>query len=411
MVPSHCIVTKLSRNSLNIVRRTSLKLSQNSSVSNVNIHRRNFITILNPDSPKILKIGRNSIKDASETAAESEKIVLLRKALAEASVSSVEKLDATNHQDTTGDITATQVKQDIVEQSIETSVTPPEKAELTSYSTEDVKIAAEILDSNNNLATRDIAEEVNIFKEASSTNSKEPGTTNSVIETVELSSNTDGNVKEDRFVPQEFSSDKATENEKETSSIADDDTKDEKLMKNDKDIPNSTTNDDLSKETKEDKPEVSQKKKVLTKKGKKKISSKSTTDADQKDDSSSSSSSSSSDSSDSESESPKVETGRQRLDQVAPPPQLDLSKLKKVQPHVPKIKFNRKSTFKPNLSLHSKLTIAFNDNIITNENPSGVANSSAVLEWWERPERFARQDVDTNEIDQINSGGAEKIFQ
>merc|ERR1711972_4117 len=113
-------------------------------------------------------------------------------------------------------------------------------------------------------------------------------------------------------------------------------------MKNDKDIPNSTTNDDLSKETKEDKPEVSQKKKVLTKKGKKKISSKSTTDADQKDDSSSSSSSSSSDSSDSESESPKVETGRQRLDQVAPPPQLDLSKLKKVQPHVPKIKFNRK---------------------------------------------------------------------
>ena len=77
MVPSHCIVTKLSRNSLNIVRRTSLKLSQNSSVSNVNIHRRNFITILNPDSPKILKIGRNSIKDASETSAESEKIVLL----------------------------------------------------------------------------------------------------------------------------------------------------------------------------------------------------------------------------------------------------------------------------------------------------------------------------------------------
>ena len=78
---------------------------------------------------------------------------------------------------------------------------------------------------------------------------------------------------------------------------------------------------------------------------------------------------------------------------------------------MPKIKFNRKSTFKPNLSLHSKLTIAFNDNIITNENPSGVENSSAVLEWWERPERFARQDVDTNEIDQINSGGAEKIFQ
>ena len=78
---------------------------------------------------------------------------------------------------------------------------------------------------------------------------------------------------------------------------------------------------------------------------------------------------------------------------------------------MPKIKFNRKSTFKPNLSLHSKLTIAFNDNIITNENPSGVANSSAVLEWWERPERFARQDVDSNEIDQINSGGAEKIFQ
>jgi len=409
MVPSHCIVTKLSRNSLNIVRRTSLKLSQNSSVSNVNIHRRNFITILNPDSPKILKIGRNSIKDASETAAESEKIVLLRKALAEASVSSVEKLDATNHQDTTGDITATQVKQDIVEQSM-TSVTPPEKAELTSHSTEDVKIAAEVLDSNNNLATRDIAEEVNIFKEASSTNSKEPGTTNSVIETVELSSNTDGNVN--RFVPQEFSSDKATENEKETSSIVEDDTKDEKSTKNDNDIPKSTTNDDLSKETKEDRPEVTQKKKVLTKKGKKKISSKSTTDADEKDDSSSSSSSSSSsDSSDSESESPKVKTGRQRLDQVAPPPQLDLSKLKKVHPHVPKIKFNRKSTFKPNLSLHSQLTIAFNDNIITNENPSGVANSSAVLEWWERPERFARQDVDSNEIDQINSGGAEKIFQ
>merc|ERR1711915_662565 len=167
------------------------------------------------------------------------------------------------------------------------------------------------------------------------------------------------------------------------------------------DIPMSNTNADPSKDFEEDKIEVNQKKKALTKKGKKKISSKATSESADDDDSSSSSSSSSSDSSDSESESLQVvNTGRQRLDQVVSPPQLDLSKLNKVLPHVPKIKFNRKSSYKPALSLHSKLTIAFNDqNKVTNDNLVGATQAPAVLEWWERPVRFGRQDVDANEIE------------
>ena len=96
MIPSHNIVTKLSRNSLIIVRRSSTKLSQTGVAWNVSIQRRSFITILNPSGPKVIKIRKNSLKEASEHIVETEKIILLRKALAEASVATPLKQDSTN---------------------------------------------------------------------------------------------------------------------------------------------------------------------------------------------------------------------------------------------------------------------------------------------------------------------------
>jgi len=446
MVPSHYIVTKLSRNSLNIIRRTSSKLSQNSCVLNVNIQRRNFITILNPSSPKCMKISRNSNKDASETAAESMKIVELQKALAEASIPYAGKLEATIQPSEIDETTSTPVKQEISDQTLKTSSTP-EKTEI-----EHSLDAGETIITTGKQAVRDISNEAtspppehvtnaaeSISIPAAEAIQQEISSSETVTESEEVSSLNENTANEETVVTHELNSVKAKVIEDKTSVVEDtasvvedtatvvEDTatvieekaiesiQDESINEESSiavtDIPLSTTNTYPSKDFEEDKIEVNQKKKVLTKKGKKKMSSKATSES--ADDDSSSSSSSSSDSSDSESESLQVvNTGRQRLDQVVSPPQLDLSKLKKVLPHVPKIKFNRKSSYKPDLSLHSKLTIAFNDqNKVTNDNLVGATQAPAVLEWWERPVRFGRQDVDTNEIEQINSGGAEKIFQ
>ena len=35
----------------------------------------------------------------------------------------------------------------------------------------------------------------------------------------------------------------------------------------------------------------------------------------------------------------------------------------------------------------------------------------AALEWWEKPPKYSREDIDEAEIDQINSGGASRLFQ
>ena len=35
----------------------------------------------------------------------------------------------------------------------------------------------------------------------------------------------------------------------------------------------------------------------------------------------------------------------------------------------------------------------------------------AALEWWEKPSKYYRETLDETEIDQINSGGASRLFQ
>merc|ERR1719282_742798 len=121
--------------------------------------------------------------------------------------------------------------------------------------------------------------------------------------------------------------------------------------------------------------------------------------------------------------------GRARLDQEPPTstttskPQLDLTKLRKVKPHVPLVKFNRKSSYQPEPTLHSRLNLAFNEAQAASILPTSalepskqppaasIGASNYVYEWFELPVRFARSSLDQTEVDQVNSGGAEKIFQ
>ena len=90
-----------------------------------------------------------------------------------------------------------------------------------------------------------------------------------------------------------------------------------------------------------------------------------------------------------------------------------MSKLGKVKPHKPSIKFNRnrEASFVPQPTLHSQLNIAFNK---SQDQESDLREADAavtnVMQWWQRPKRFDRQELDASEIDQINSGGADKTF-
>ena len=43
--------------------------------------------------------------------------------------------------------------------------------------------------------------------------------------------------------------------------------------------------------------------------------------------------------------------------------------------------------------------------------PRNQDNTPASLEWWERPARYCRESLDETEIEQINSGGASRLYQ
>ena len=52
--------------------------------------------------------------------------------------------------------------------------------------------------------------------------------------------------------------------------------------------------------------------------------------------------------------------------------------------------------------------------------PLPVATSSSIMQgattldplrWWDKPAKYQRSPIDDKEIDHINSGGAERIFQ
>jgi hypothetical protein len=43
--------------------------------------------------------------------------------------------------------------------------------------------------------------------------------------------------------------------------------------------------------------------------------------------------------------------------------------------------------------------------------PSKKADKIQNLDWWQTPLKFKRRDVDNLEVDVINSGGADKLYQ
>merc|ERR1711988_1797539 len=148
-----------------------------------------------------------------------------------------------------------------------------------------------------------------------------------------------------------------------------------------------------------------EKKKKLTKKGKKSTNATATisTDDTEEEDSSSSDSDSSSSSSSSSDSGSEVENdedmSRSRLTQEM---FLDLAKLSHVKPHKPMIRFRKGKgpLVKPD---QVKREAEFDINI--------QESSPTVLEWWEKPAKYYPEALDETEIEQINSGGASRLYQ
>ena len=87
---------------------------------------------------------------------------------------------------------------------------------------------------------------------------------------------------------------------------------------------------------------------------------------------------------------------------------LDLAKLSAVKPHKPMIKFRRERGSLPvtgdSISVTSQVVSETKLEIKSQDIPT-------ALEWWEKPPKFCRENIDETEIDQINSGGASLLFQ
>ena len=83
MIPvnSHLALVRLSRTSINIVKRNSQRIVLGSSSTSVN-QRRTFISIVNPDAPKIVKLRKSTSFKVADIE-ESEKILSLQSFLKE----------------------------------------------------------------------------------------------------------------------------------------------------------------------------------------------------------------------------------------------------------------------------------------------------------------------------------------
>jgi len=149
--------------------------------------------------------------------------------------------------------------------------------------------------------------------------------------------------------------------------------------------------------------------KLLTKKAKKsaaKTTTAPTSDRKDEEDSSSSDSDSSSSSSSSESEDEDAEKkpmGRTRLDQDS---ELHHTEISPVKPHKQMIKF-RQGRGSP----QTKGVSVTNQSVTETKLEVKSQDLSVALEWWEKPSKYCRETIDETEIDQINSGGASRLFQ
>ena len=94
-------------------------------------------------------------------------------------------------------------------------------------------------------------------------------------------------------------------------------------------------------------------------------------------------------------------------------PSLDLSKLTVVAPHVPLIRFRK--GLQQQQKEHQQAAVASEASgslqQASDVAPDGFNAGDVVLEWWQKPQKFARKPLDDQEIEVINGGGADVVFQ
>ena len=92
-----------------------------------------------------------------------------------------------------------------------------------------------------------------------------------------------------------------------------------------------------------------------------------------------------------------------------------MSKLAVVTPHVPLIRFRKgleqQQTEHQHAAVANAAGSSLQQSFAVAHGADAVSPSGGVLEWWQRPEKFGRKALDQQEIDVINGGGADVIFQ
>jgi len=324
-----------------------LKLSQVSSRHflrrSAQLEKRCFVTILNPSAPKVKRLQRSPGFEAQTF--ESEKISILRKALKEANLGQSSVESPNRYEEVT---------------SIKGTVTKD---------VEDVEKVTEKVTGQDPVVEKEIIENLPKPEE------NEPV----ALEEAQITKD-DESPKESPSSPVESTEENYTQSVKVELDKLDIDPKIKSLDQ--------------------------EKKKKLTKKGRKSTNATatiSTDDTEEEDSSSSDSDSSSSSSSSSSGSGSEVENdedmSRSRLTQEM---FLDLAKLSHVKPHKPMIRFRKGKgpLVKPD---QVKREAEFDINI--------QESSPTVLEWWEKPAKYYPEALDETEIEQINSGGASRLYQ
>ena len=94
-----------------------------------------------------------------------------------------------------------------------------------------------------------------------------------------------------------------------------------------------------------------------------------------------------------------------------------MSKLAVVAPHVPLIRFRKGLELQQQEEEHQRAAVAspagtsLQQSFAVAPAAASASPSGGVLEWWQRPEKFARKPLDDQEIEVINGGGADVVFQ
>ena len=94
-----------------------------------------------------------------------------------------------------------------------------------------------------------------------------------------------------------------------------------------------------------------------------------------------------------------------------------MSKLAVVAPHVPLIRFRKGLELQQQEEEHQHAAVAspagtsLQCSVAVTPAAALASPSGGVLEWWQRPEKFARKPLDDQEIEVINGGGADVVFQ